>query len=244
MEIIVNILEIIGIISFSAAGAMVAVDKENDIFGVIFLSIITCFGGGMLRDVLCGDAIGRNVPWFFSGEADANLYIIISVMTALSVFLIAFIFKNHYVKDEKRVVAINNILDAVGIGVFSAMGTASYISLGPLVAISMGMITSIGGGLIRDVILSDIPFVLRKYVYAVAVIIGSSLYYVIAALILPDKAYGQAVATVACTLCIFTLRLLATYFKWNMPKAIVYGKIKKNEKDNAASSDASEEYIK
>ncbi len=237
METIVVILEIIGIISFSAAGAMVAIDKENDIFGVIFLSITTCFGGGMLRDILCGDAIGRNVPWFFSGDFDANIYIIISVLTALSVFLIAMIFKKHYVKDEKRVVAINNILDAIGIGVFTAMGTASYISLGPLVAISMGMITSIGGGLIRDVILSDIPFVLRKYVYAVAVILGSSVYYIIAALILPNTDYGAAVATVACTLLIFTVRMLATYFKWNMPKAINFRKMKAESPSREESAD-------
>ncbi len=244
METIVSILEIIGIISFSAAGAMVAIDKENDIFGVLLLSIITCFGGGMLRDVLCGRLIGLSCPWFFSGSFDANLYIIISLITALTVFFVAKIFKKQYVKDEKRVLAINNILDALGLGVFSAIGTANYLEAGPFVAIGMGLITSIGGGLIRDVILSDIPFVLRKYVYAVAVLFGSSAYYLIAAVILPGKAYGRPVAIITCLTLIFTVRMLATCFKWNMPKAIIFEKIKDTKTEEAASCDASVEYTK
>ena len=55
METIVNILEIIGIISFAAAGAMIAIDKETDIVGVVLMAIVTCFAGGMLRDVLAGN---------------------------------------------------------------------------------------------------------------------------------------------------------------------------------------------
>ena len=227
METIISILEIVGIISFSAAGAMVAIDKEADIFGVVFLAIITCFGGGMLRDVICGNAIGLDRPWFFSGRFDANLYIIISVATAILVFFIAAIFKRQYVKEQKTVMDINNILDAIGIGVFSAMGTGSYLALGPFVAISMGMISSIGGGLMRDVILRDIPFVLRKYIYAIATIIGSTLYYVIAAVLMPDSEVGRTVAIISCTLSIFAIRVLATYFRLNMPKAIDFARIKR-----------------
>ena len=226
MEIIISILEIVGIISFSAAGAMVAIDKEADLFGVVFLAIITCFGGGMLRDIICGNAIGLDRPWFFSGEYDANLYIAISVITAIAVFVIAAIFKKHYVREEQTVVAINNVLDAIGIGVFSAIGTANYLALGPFVAIMMGMISSIGGGLMRDVILGDIPFVLRKYIYALATIFGSAVYYLIAAVLMPESDLGDTVAIVACTLSIFVLRVLATYFRWNMPKAINFSKFK------------------
>ena len=226
METIVSILEIIGIISFSAAGAIIAIDKEMDIFGVVLIAIITCFGGGMLRDVLAGAAIGLDRPWFFSGEPDANLYIIISITTSIAVFFAALVFKRFYVKEEKLVCKINNILDAIGIGVFSAMGTASYISTGPFVAITMGMLTSIAGGLVRDVILNDIPFVLRKYIYAIPTIIGSASYYVILVYALPNSEYGKTVATVVCILIIFVIRMLATYFKWNMPKAIDFDKMR------------------
>ena len=226
METVVSILEIIGIISFSAAGAIIAIDKEMDIFGVILISIITCFGGGMLRDVLAGAAIGLDRPWFFSGKPDANLYIIISVVTATAVFFAALVFKKTYVREERLVITVNNILDAIGIGVFSAIGTGNYISAGPLVAITMGMITSIGGGLIRDVILNDIPFVLRKYIYAIPTILGSALYYLILVCAFPNTDYGKTVATVACILLIFVIRMLATYFRWNMPKAIDFKKMR------------------
>ena len=230
METIVNIFEIIGIISFSAAGAIIAIDKEMDVFGVVLIAIITCFGGGMLRDVLAGSAIGLDRPWFFSGSPDANLYIIVSVATAIAVFFAALVFKKAYVREERLVCSINNILDAIGIGVFSAMGTASYLSTGPFVAITMGMLSSIAGGLVRDVILNDIPFVLKKYIYAIPTIIGSAAYYVIAVHILPGTDYGETVATASCLFIIFTIRMLATYFRWNMPKAIDFRKMREEVK--------------
>ena len=237
MQTIVNIFEIIGIVSFSAAGAMIAIDKEMDIFGVVLSAIITCFGGGMLRDVLAGAAIGLDRPWFFSGTSEANLYIIISVATAIAVFFVALAFKRAYVKEERLVRSVNNILDAIGIGVFSAIGTASYVSAGPFVAITMGMISSIGGGLVRDVILNEIPFVLRKYVYAIPTILGSAAYYVVAVHIFPNEEYAKMVATVTCLVIIFVIRMLATYFKWNMPKAIDFKKMREAVKNEQLDED-------
>ena len=237
METIVSILEIIGIISFSAAGAIIAIDKEMDIFGVLLTSIVTCFAGGMLRDVLAGSAIGLDRPWFFSGKPDANLYIIISVATSIAVFFVALVFKKAYVKEERLVRSVNNVLDAIGIGVFSAIGTASYISAGPFVAITMGMITSVGGGLIRDVILNDIPFVLRKYVYAIPTILGSAAYYIILVYAFPDTDFGETVATVVCVLIIFVIRMLATYFRWNMPKAIDFKQMRETVRKEQLDED-------
>jgi|GEM_PF-215926 len=237
MQTIVNIVEIIGIISFSAAGAMIAIDKEMDVFGVILSAIVTCFGGGMLRDVLAGAAIGLDRPWFFSGTPEANLYIIISVATAIAVFFAALVFKKHYVREERLVRSVNNILDAIGIGLFSAVGTGSYISAGPFVAITMGMISSIGGGLIRDVILNEIPFVLRKYVYAIPTILGSAAYYLLLVCIFPNTDYGETVAMVTCILVVFVLRMLATYFKWNMPKAIDFRKMRETVRNEQLDED-------
>ena len=61
MSVLIEILNIIGVISFAAAGAMVAIDKETDIFGVLFLSVTTCFGGGILRDTM----VNEGLPHFF-----------------------------------------------------------------------------------------------------------------------------------------------------------------------------------
>ena len=227
METVLDIINIIGIISFAAAGAMIAIDKETDLFGVILLSLITCFGGGVLRDMMVGQSIGRTVPAFFDG---LEMEIIVCVCTALVVFLLAFIFKERYVKEEASVDKINNVLDALGLGVFASVGTAAYAELGPFVAITMGLISSVGGSMIRDVILNTIPRVLRKRVYAVACIIGSAVYYLISFVFMKGNPSADVVATVVCTIVIFTIRMCATAFQWNIPKAIEFDKIKQENK--------------
>ena len=99
----------------------------------------------------------------------------------------------------------------------------------------MGMVTCIGGGLMRDVILRDIPFILRKYIYAVATIIGSSLYYVIATSSISDDVLRKTVATTACTLIVFIIRMVATAFKLNLPKAIRFSEIREEQTEDSAS---------
>lgn len=231
MEHVLEIINIIGIISFAAAGAMIAIDKETDLFGVLFLSIITCFGGGMIRDMLAGQAIDRELPLFFTG---LKMEIIVCVLTAFAVFCMAYIFKEHYVKEEAYVEKINNVLDALGLGVFASAGTLAYAELGPFVAISMGLISSVGGSIVRDVLLRDIPFVLRKRVYAVACIAGSAVCYLVVSVLMNGKDSASVVATISCMVVIFVIRMCATYFKWNMPKAIVFSKMKldSDEKEN------------
>ena len=235
-DILLLIIHYVGIISFSAAGAMIAIDRENDFFGVIFLALITCFGGGVMRDVLCGRAIELTVPAFFTTLwTDGS--VIISIVTAVLIFLLAMIFKRHYVKEEEHVNRINNVLDALGIGVFSGAGCAAYITAGPVVAITMGMITSIGGGLLRDMILNDVPFVLRKRIYALACLAGSTVYYLLAGVLFAKKDFGHLVAMLACIALIFTIRMCATAFKWNMPRAINFAKLREDVLANREEDD-------
>lgn len=226
MELILQVILIIGIISFSAAGAMVAIDKENDLFGVILMSIVTCFAGGILRDVLAGNVIGRDMPQAFYAM---NLEIIVCILTSLLVFFVAMALKEKYVKEAATVDKINNILDALGLGVFTAAGTGAYMSLGLGVAMVMGVLTAVGGSLTRDVILREIPSVLRKRVYAVACIGGALVYYGVAGYIMKGRESADVVATICCVIFIFAIRMCATAFKWNMPKAIVFSKIKEKQ---------------
>ena len=222
LDIILDIINIIGIISFAAAGAMISIDKEMDLFGVLFLSVMTCFGGGILRDVMAGNEIGRMIPVFFT---QLKMEIIVCVLTALIVFLLAFLQKERYVKEEVKVEKINNVLDALGLGVFAAVGTAAYTTLGPFVSIVMGLTSAVGGGIIRDVILREIPFVFRKRVYAVACILGSGVYYIIHELFMKGMKSADVVSTIACVVVIFAIRMLATVFRWNMPRAIDFSKM-------------------
>lgn len=232
MEQVLDIINVIGIISFAAAGAMISIDKETDLFGVIFLSLITCFGGGMLRDTLAGQAIGRELPAFFT---ELKMEIIVCTLTAFVVFWIAYFLKDKYVREEETVGKINNVLDALGLGVFASVGTSAYLVLGPFVAITMGFISSVGGSIIRDVILGEIPLILRKRVYAIACILGSGTYYLIAGVIMKGMESADVVGTLSCMAVIFVIRMCATVFRWNMPKAIDFSKIKaKNQKDDTA----------
>lgn len=233
MEYILEVINIIGIISFSAAGAMIAIDKENDWFGVIFMSLTTCFCGGIIRDVIAGQTIGRQIPEVFY---NLKMEIIVCICTALVVFFLAMIFKEKYVKEEATVEKINNVLDALGIGVFTVAGTSAYIEQGLGVAVFMGLLSSVGGSITRDVILGDIPVIFRKRIYALACIGGSIVYYLFEKKILVGRESADVVSTIACIAFIFTIRMCATTFKWNIPKAIDFAKIKASQENTSDSA--------
>ena len=206
------VLETVGIIAFAAAGSIAAIDKETDIFGVLFLSLTTCFGGGMIRDIL----IDRT-PAFFT----SYFHIICGTATSLTVFAFAAIFKRKYIENEKFVGNINNYFDAVGLGIFAVTGAKICIDSGfdsALVAISLGMITSVGGGMIRDLCLKEIPFVFNKRIYAVASITGASLYFVL----FKFTPLPEYLSLLIGVISVVTIRTLATIFRLDMPKAIVF----------------------
>ena len=224
MSVLIEILNIIGVISFAAAGAMVAIDKETDIFGVLFLSVTTCFGGGILRDTM----VNEGLPRFFL--VDMRVDIIVCLATALAVFIAARALKKNYVVNEETVNNINNVLDAIGLGIFASGGTEVCRHLGLFVAVIMGMLSSVGGGMLRDIILRDIPFILRKRVYAVATLGGSLIYYLVS-LLLEGSESRVVVSTLACLSFIFVIRMCATHFKWALPKAIIFSEIEEREED-------------
>lgn len=221
MDTVLFIIELIGIISFAAAGAMVAVDNETDLFGVVFISVITCFGGGLLRDLIRHDGLPRCFTMYPQ--------LIACVLTALAVFAIAAIFKRKYIKERELVNRINNILDALGLGIFVSAGVQISINDGALVAIVLGMITAVGGSLTRDVILGGIPFILKKRVYAVATLIGSVVYYLIAAVFMQGSEANHVVATLVSTAVIFTIRMLATVFRLDLPRAINFSEMESDK---------------
>ena len=235
LDTILLAIEIVGVISFAVAGAVVAIDKETDIFGVVFLALMTCFGGGIIRDI----TIGRNPPAFFR---ELTSQVAIAVGVALFVFLLARLFKKHYVQKEQQVLDINNYIDALAIGIYSVSGVQICIeffaakgeSAGFLLCAVLGMLTAVGGGLIRDIILRDIPFILRKRVYALATLIGASLYYLLVAVLFPDDKVLEIVSQLVCITLVFVIRVLATKLKWNLPKAIKFSEMA-NEVDEKQS---------
>ena len=209
-DFVFHICELVGTVAFAVAGAMVAIDKRVDLFGVLFLGMLTALGGGCLRDVL----LGRFPPAMFSNY----VYVTVSIVTALIVFIAARLLAERYRLNEAAIDQINNIFDALGLGVFAVVGVEVSISAGygsnGFLAVFMGMTTAIGGGVLRDLLLREIPFVLKKRIYAIAAICGALAYYIGWRLSLPETV--SLLAGVGVT---FVLRLLATAFKWNLPKA-------------------------
>ena len=226
LDTVLLAIEIVGVISFAVAGAIVAIDKETDIFGVVFLALMTCFGGGIIRDI----TIGRHPPAFFR---ELTYQAVIGFVTALLVFLLARLFKRHYIKDMQKVLEINNYIDALAIGIYSVSGVRICLDFfassgeraGFLLCVTLGMMTAVGGGMIRDLILRDIPFILRKRVYALAALVGASIYYLLVVVIFPNDRLLEIISQLLCIAVVFVIRVLATKLKWNLPKAIIFSEM-------------------
>lgn len=208
-EIFFAALEVAGTISFAVAGAMAALEKRVDLFGVIFLGATTALAGGIIRDIL----VGKIPPSAFSNYR----YMAIAAATALIVFLIARMFREYYQHHVEVVNAVNNVFDAAGLGAFTITGAKVAMSMGytenGFFVVFLAMVTGIGGGVLRDLMIGEIPFVLRKRIYAVASILGGMVYYQLVWRIDDMAAAFIGIAVV------FGLRMLATIFKWNLPKA-------------------------
>ena len=206
--------EAIGIIAFAVSGAMLAAEKNLDIFGILVLGIVTAFGGGVIRDLL----LGINPPAMFS----SYVFLLLAVLASCAVFGV---YRLLAVAGDQLPVGLLrfdyhglvNFFDAIGLGVFSVSGVNVALDGGfadnPLLAITVGVLTGIGGGMVRDLLNGEIPSVLRKNVYALAAILGAGAYYLLAHSALP----AFASVLLACSLTI-GLRLAATYFRWHLPR--------------------------
>lgn len=202
-------LEIIGTVSFAVSGSLVAIKAGMDLFGIAFIASITAFGGGICRDLL----IGRMPPAVF-----LNFYMfLIAPLTAVAVFVIAYIKRQDFDALRERIDHINNFFDAIGLAAFAVMGTEVAFSQGVshnmFLAVIMGMLTGVGGGIFRDILTDTTPYVFKKHVYAMAAIGGSILYY-----LLRTFFYSVLVASVLSMLLVITVRMLATKYRWSLPK--------------------------
>ena len=144
---------------FAASGGSAAVAKRLDVFGVVFVGSVAALGGGILRDIV----INQSPPLAFADWRYGA--------TAASAALLVFFFHPHLVRIRRFVL----LLDAAGLGLFTATGTLKALDIGvPFVgACILGMVTGIGGGLLRDLLTGEIPVVLRSEIYAVASLAGA-----------------------------------------------------------------------
>ena len=210
-EVFFLILEIVGTVSFAVSGAMAAIEKRVDLFGVIFLGITTSLAGGIIRDVV----IGRVPPAAFSDYK----YMTIAIVSSLIVFVLARVYHEHYKDNLELINTINNVFDAAGLGAFTITGANAALLIGyrrnGFFVVFLAMVTGIGGGVLRDLMIGEIPFVLRKRIYAVASLAGGFVYY----LLYVKTGMDVMSAAFIGIAIVFGLRMMATIFKWNLPKA-------------------------
>jgi uncharacterized membrane protein YeiH len=108
------------------------------------------------------------------------------------------------------------MFDAAGLGLFAVAGAQKALDYGlnPVMAALLGMLTGIGGGMLRDVLLADVPMVLRADLYAIAALAGATVVVVGIAMGLSSA----AVMFAGALLC-FVLRMLAVRRGWHLPVA-------------------------
>lgn len=209
MTEIIKLLEIVGTIAFSVSGALIACGAGLDIFGVVFVGCITAFGGGMLRDIL----LGITPPAIFSNYA----IFMISVLSAITVFVVAYINKDKFSFLKSKIEYVNNFFDAFGLAAFSVTGAEvgflNGYSNNPLIIIVIGMITGVGGGIMRDILIDTTPYVFKKHIYALASVFGSLMYFILRQTI-NNISFAPALSMIS----VITIRMLATKYCWSLPK--------------------------
>ncbi|MBO9471016.1 trimeric intracellular cation channel family protein [Endozoicomonas sp. G2_2] len=199
MQLLLSVLELAGTFVFAISGAMAAVQKRLDIFGLAVLAFATGTVGGITRDLL----IGATPPLAI---ADVR-YGLTTMAAALVVF-----FGHRLVDRISRPVAI---FDAAGLSLFAVGGSIRALEYGisPVMAAVMGMITGIGGGIMRDVLIDRLPMVLAPTeLYATAALLGSTITVTGMTLGWPFV----PTVIVAATLCFF-LRYMAMRRGWHLP---------------------------
>ncbi|MBQ6892913.1 MAG: TRIC cation channel family protein [Clostridia bacterium] len=207
MQTFIFILEIIGTIAFAASGAMTALKKDMDIFGVAILGLTTAVGGGAVRDII----LGVNPPMMFQKP----VYAFVAVIVSLIIFIPAIrrIFnRNQYLYDH-----VIRVMDALGLAIFTVMGISSAKALSDehnlFLLVFVGVITGVGGGLIRDIMAGDTPYIFVKHIYACASIVGAL------ACVFLWEPIGTVWAMFIGAALVFVIRMLAAHFKWSLPHA-------------------------
>ena len=167
------IIELIGIIACTISGAIVAIKKRFDLFGVIVLGVVTAVGGGALRDIVLGI--------FPLVMFKKPIYVLFAFITSLVVFVVMAVAAVKVEEKKEFLIDLINFFDAIGLGVFAVIGTNTAIINGyagnAFLSIFVGVCTGIGGGMLRDILAQRVPLVLYKEIYALAALAGSALYY-------------------------------------------------------------------
>ncbi len=193
-------LDLAGTFVFALSGATAGVKRGLDLFGVLVLSFVAANTGGILRDLMIGAVPpGAVSDWHYLG-------------VSLAAGIVTFAFPSGVLQRWNPIL----LFDAAGLSLFAVSGAHQALAHGlhPVMATLLGVLTGIGGGMARDVLLAEIPVVLRADLYAVAALVGAATVVIATGLKVP---FALA-APVGAALC-FGLRVLAIKYRWKLPVA-------------------------
>lgn len=197
---LVTVLDLTGILFYSVMGAMTGIGANLDLLGIVVLGFATALAGGIIRDLLIGAIPPASLSdWRYAATA---------FLGAASVFFV-------HRSVQAIPVGIVIVLDAAGLGLFSAAGTEKALGykMHPFVAVLMGTLTGVGGGTVRDVLLARIPIILRADVYATAALAGSAV-MVLARRLGVHPTWAAFLGGTSC----FLLRMMSVWLHWNLPR--------------------------
>lgn len=192
------LLDIIGTMAFTMSGALTAMHKKLDAFGIFIIAFVTAVGGGTLRDIM----IGRTpVGWMLDLK---YVYVIIVG------FILAIVFRKKF--DRLRTSLF--LFDTIGLGVFTLIGLEKGINIGlhPVICIALGTMTACFGGVIRDILCTEIPVIFRKEIYATVCIFGGIVFF-----FLKEMNLENDILYLITSVVIISGRLMAVKFKWYLP---------------------------
>ncbi|WP_250654811.1 trimeric intracellular cation channel family protein [Alkalimarinus coralli] len=191
-------LDFFGIAVFAISGALTAGHKKLDIFGVMVVALITCLGGGTLRDLIL-DA--HPVVWI-----ENTNYLFVGILAAFATFVV--------VRLYKMPMRMLEVCDAIGLAFFTIAGMQKAQALGysPEIALLMGLMTGVAGGILRDIVCNEIPLIFHKEIYATAAIAGGIQF-----LVFQTIGFDAEVSMVVGMVTILALRLTGIFMGLSMP---------------------------
>lgn len=191
------ILELIGVIAFAITGALSAIEREMDIFGILVMALITAIGGGIIRDILINH---------FPVSLQTPIYFYMAFLGGLLAIPIS--------HSKPRYITLLKIFDAIGLAVFSILGAqiGIHFQLNFLSILILGLLTGIGGGVLRDILANEVPLVFRKEIYALASLIGITVFWMLIHFHFPVQ-----MAVALGVLVIICIRLASMYWNLNLP---------------------------
>lgn len=195
-------LDLFGTAIFAITGALRGWRSRLDFLGVVVLACAVGVGGGITRDALIG---ATPVAAFQDGR-----YFIICALVGAIAFYVA-----PRLGDRWNVIPV---LDAVGLGVFTAIGCEKAALYGCtwVAVVLCGVMTAVGGGVIRDVLAMRIPAVLRSDFYATAALIGGFLFVGLERWAPAVDYFGRFLIV---SVAVLLIRLIAMRFKFRLPEA-------------------------